>query len=239
MKDYWKIHYMNRLKTILDAVSEVVPEGGRILDVGCAQGTAAILMAEQGYDVTAIDADPACIAYAQRRYEFGKCQFVCADAASHEGLRFIEGQFRAVVLGEVLEHVPRPGYLIASCAEKIEPGGGLVITTPNGESPHNWRFQKYDPVVMESLEREKMPSGLGARETHLFNFRMRTLLELLRSRGFIVRQWAYLNSYMINPIGLHRVLSDSAAASLNRFFARLPYVARYSTMTLFALATKT
>ncbi len=229
---------MNRLNTILDAVSEVVPEGGRILDIGCAQGTAAILLAEQGYDVTAIDADPACLGYAQRRYEFGKCQFVCIDASHHEGLRAINGRFDAVVLGEVLEHVPRPGSLIASCAEKIQPGGGLVVTTPNGESPHNWRFQKYDPTVMESSEREKIPSGLGARETHLLNFRMRTLLELLRSRGFTLRRWAYLNSYVINPIGLHRLLSASAADTLNTFCARLPCIARYTTMTLFALARK-
>jgi hypothetical protein len=134
--------------------------------------------------------------------------------------------------------VPRPGSLIANCAEKIQPGGGLVISTPNGQSPHNWRFQRYDPMVMESSEREKMASGLGARETHLFNFRMRTLLELLRSRSFIIRRSAYLNSYVINPIGLHRALSATAAATLNRFCARLPGIARYSTMTLFVLAGK-
>ncbi len=238
-KDYWTIHYMNRLDTILGAVSGLVPAGGKVLDVGCAQATAAILLAERGYDVTAIDADPNCLLYASRRYESGKCRFVCMDVAYAEGLRALNATFDAVILGEVLEHVPRPGKLLASCWEKLQPGGLLVVTTPNGESPHNWRFPKYDPMTMEESAREEIPSGLGGRETHLFNFRMRTLLALLQRCGFEVRGREYLNSYIISPIGLHRLLSLSAAATLSRFFACLPVLAPFTTMTMFVVALKT
>jgi 2-polyprenyl-3-methyl-5-hydroxy-6-metoxy-1,4-benzoquinol methylase len=237
-KDFWTIHYRNRLESILSAVTEFVPSDGTILDVGCAQGTAAILLAERGYRVVAVDADPECIRYARQRYEFGDCMLVCLDALKGDGILTLGGEFDAVILGEVLEHVPRPGELLAMCRAKLRDGGVLIITTPNGESPHNWRFRRYDPTTMEASACEDIPSGLGGRETHLFNFRMCTLLALLQGSGFGVRQWEYVNSYAINPSGLHRLLPPSTATALNRICARLPAIARFTTMTLFVVAEK-
>jgi 2-polyprenyl-6-hydroxyphenyl methylase/3-demethylubiquinone-9 3-methyltransferase len=222
----------------MGAIIEGVPPGGKVLDIGCAQATAAILLAERGYDVTAVDADPHCLEYARRRYEFGKCRFVCVDAVRAEGLDVLGTGFDGVILGEVLEHVPRPRKLLQNCLRVLQPGGVLVITTPNGESPHNWLMRRYDPASMEVPSRASTPSGLGGRETHLFNFQMRTLLALLQNCGFTIRRRAYLNSYIVNPVGLHRLLSQSAAAALNRFCARMPVLARYSTMTLFVVAQK-
>src|SRR5207249_2766092 len=99
-------------------------------DVGCAQGTAALLLAERGYQVLAIDADPECLAYARLRHEFGDCTFRCVDAMSD--LTHLGGEFDGIILGEVIEHVPRPGTLLDGCWEQLRSGGTIVITTPNG-----------------------------------------------------------------------------------------------------------
>jgi 2-polyprenyl-3-methyl-5-hydroxy-6-metoxy-1,4-benzoquinol methylase len=239
-KDFQTIHYLNRLKTILDTVAHACTYRAAILDIGCAQGTAAILLAERGYRVVAVDADPECLRYAGLRYEFGDCSFVCADVNREGGLESVAPgtEFDLVLLGEVLEHLPRPGTLLKTAATRLRPGGALIVTTPNGAAPHNWAFLGYDPHKMEAHDRSEMGSGLGARETHLFNFRMRTLLETIEAAGLRADRLEFVNSYVVNPIGVHRVLPVAAAATLNRVMSRVPLIREVFTMTLFVLARK-
>jgi 2-polyprenyl-3-methyl-5-hydroxy-6-metoxy-1,4-benzoquinol methylase len=231
---YWSIHYRNRLETILRTVSDLVPAGGSLLDIGCAQATASILLAERGFKVTAVEANLESIEYAKLRVEFGKISFICADATKLS----LRENFDAILLGEVLEHVPRPGTLIRSCCDMLHRGGLMVITTPNGLSPHNWLLPSYDFVKMETPDRENLPSGLGGRETHLFCLRPSQLRNLVQSSGLVIERYGLLNSYVINPLGLHRILPLSAAERLNRWFSRLPLLATLTTMTQFLVARK-
>lgn len=231
---YWAIHYRNRLDTILRVVSELTPAGGSVLDIGCAQATASILLAERGFKVTAVDANPESIEYARLRVEFGDITFLCADATKLS----LNGNFDAVLLGEVLEHVPRPGTLVQQCRDRLGEGGIIVITTPNGLSPHNWVLRNYDRQTMEAADRANMPSGLGGRETHLFCFRPNQLRDLVRRSGLLIERQELLNSYVINPIGLHRFLPLHAAERLNRFCSRMPLLASFTTMTQFIVARK-
>jgi SAM-dependent methyltransferase len=233
-KHYWAIHYRNRLGTILRAVSKLVPAGGSVLDIGCAQATASILLAERGFKVTAVEANPESIEYAKLRVEFGQISFICTDATRLS----LNEEFDAVLLGEVLEHVPRPGALVQRFRDMLRRDGILVITTPNGLGPHNWLLPRYDPQTMEVPERANLPSGLGGRETHLFCLRLSQLRDLVRGCGLVIERHELSNSYVINPLGLHRILPLSAAERLNQFFCRIPLLATYTTMTQFLVARK-
>jgi 2-polyprenyl-3-methyl-5-hydroxy-6-metoxy-1,4-benzoquinol methylase len=231
---YWSIHYRNRLDTILRAMSDLVPAGGSVLDIGCAQATASILLAERGFHVTAVEANLESIEYAKLRVQFGKISFICADATRLS----LRAHFDAILLGEVLEHVPRPGTLMRSCRDMLRRGGVMVITTPNGLSPHNWLLPTYDSEKMETPDRENLPSGLGGRETHLFCMRPSQLRNLVRNSGLVIERYDLLNSYIINPLGLHRILPLSTAERLNRWFSQLPLLATVTTMTQFLVARK-
>lgn len=233
-KHYWTIHYRNRLEAILRAVSDLAPAGGSVLDIGCAQASASILLAERGFKVVAVEANPESVEYAKLRVEFGDISFVCADATKLS----LGEEFHAVLLGEVLEHVPRPGALVQRCCDMLRRGGIIVITTPNGLSPHNWRLASYDPRTMETSDRANLPSGLGGRETHLFCFRLSQLRDLVRGCGLVIERHELSNSYVINPLGLHRILPLSAAERLNQFFCRIPLLATFTTMTQFLVARK-
>lgn len=233
-KDYWAIHYRNRLQKILQAMSDFVPPGGSILDIGCAQATASLLLAERGFKVTAAEANPESIEYAKLRYEFGDITFLCMDATRLS----LEGEFDAILLGEILEHVPRPGTLVEQCRDRLRPGGILVITTPNGLSPHNWLLPGYDHRSMEAPDRLNLASGLGGRETHLFCFRPHQLRDLVLRSGLLIERRELLNSYVVNPIGLHKLLPLRAAQRLNGFFSRIPVLASFTTMTQFIVARK-
>ena len=65
--------YHNQLRLYLELAG--IPEltgAKKILDVGCAQGTLALLLAERGHDVVALDLRPGFLEYAQTRYTHGQ-----------------------------------------------------------------------------------------------------------------------------------------------------------------------
>ena len=233
-KNYWAIHYRNRRGAILRAMSDFVPTGGSILDIGCAQATVALLLAERGFKVTAIDANHERLRYARLRWETGDINYVCMD-----GMRLsLKTSFDAILLGEVLEHVPQPKKLLETCWDMLHPGGIIVITTPNGLGLHNWLSTGYNPSTMESPDRANMPSGFGGRETHLFCLRPNQLRGLVLKIGLFIERQELLNSYVVNPLGLHKFFPLNTADGLNRFFSRIPILASFTTMTQFVVARK-
>lgn len=113
-------------------------EGEAVLDVGCSQGITAVLLAREGFTVTAIDTDPASI-------KFAAAEFAREPAQVRKRLNLVEidlaslpetPKFDTVVLGEVLEHQALPERLVQQAVARLKPGGALVITTPFGLMPH-------------------------------------------------------------------------------------------------------
>lgn len=112
--------------------------GGRVLDIGCSQGIACILMARAGLTVLGVDRDPAAIDFAKGDLEKeppevqARVRFLQTEA---EALPETEGFFDTVVLGEILEHQTEPERLLAIARERLRPGGRVVITVPFGLHP--------------------------------------------------------------------------------------------------------
>jgi 2-polyprenyl-3-methyl-5-hydroxy-6-metoxy-1,4-benzoquinol methylase len=104
-------------------------DGGRLLDVGAGFGLFARAASNEGYDVTAIEMDARSCEYLERVVGV---KAVRSDAPE-EALEKL-GAARVVTLWHVLEHLPRPWELLAAAAERLEPGGVLVIATPNPDS---------------------------------------------------------------------------------------------------------
>src|SRR5215510_8796449 len=63
--------YHNQIEFYQRLVSRYYRGKVRILDVGCAQATLAILLAEAGHSVCAVDLRPAFLEYARSRYTHG------------------------------------------------------------------------------------------------------------------------------------------------------------------------
>ncbi len=103
--------------------------GGRLLDVGAGFGLFARAASNEGYDVTAIEMDARCCEYLERVVGVK----VVRSDAPEEALEEL-APARVVTLWHVLEHLPRPWDLLAAAAERLEPGGVLVIATPNPDS---------------------------------------------------------------------------------------------------------
>lgn len=102
-------------------------ESLRILDVGCAQGTLALLLAEAGHRVTAVDLRSEFLEYAQSRYEFGEIEFLQRNALELNSTE----NYDLIFANQILEHLVHPVDLVGGLTRLLRRGGRVVATTPN------------------------------------------------------------------------------------------------------------
>jgi|SRR5271165_878045 len=150
--------YQNRRKMTLALLTAVLPRGGRILDVGAAQGNFSLALAELGYNVIWNDLRADLAEYVQLKHEFGNITFAPGNAFE---LGF-PSDFDAVLITEIIEHAAHPDEFLTKIASFVRPGGYVVMTTPNGAYFRN-RLPKFsecpDPSVYEEGQFKPNASG--------------------------------------------------------------------------------
>jgi SAM-dependent methyltransferase len=113
--------------------------GPDVLDVGCSQGIAAILLAREGHQVVGVDREREAIRAARERLDHEEPQVrerVEFRVGEGRAVGFPNDSFDDVLLGEVLEHQLDPGKLLDEARRVLRPGGRIVITTSYGIHPY-------------------------------------------------------------------------------------------------------
>lgn len=116
--------------------------GERLLDVGCGSGAFTIGAALQGYDALGLTWDAAQQARAEdRARQLGVgARFRPLDVRELDQAEDLKARFAVVIMCEVIEHVLDDRRLLRAAAGCLQPGGRVLLTTPNLE---------YRPVVRE------------------------------------------------------------------------------------------
>lgn len=116
--------------------------GERLLDVGCGSGAFTIGAALQGYDALGLTWDEAMQERAEERARrLGvDAKFRVLDVRALDAALDLKGKFAVAVLCEVIEHVLDDRRLLRAAVDCLEPGGRVLLTTPNLE---------YRPLVPE------------------------------------------------------------------------------------------
>lgn len=105
-------------------------KNGKILDVGCGNGTLASRLIKEGYDVYGIDASKSGIEIAQNSY---RNRFYLQDINSQKLPDEIDLiPFTTIISTEVIEHLYNPRGYIEFCKTILKKNGGgeLIISCP-------------------------------------------------------------------------------------------------------------
>lgn len=140
---------------------------GPLLDLGCWVGFLLDEARERGWSpVTGVEPSGFASEYAraQLRLDVRTDDLMTADLA--------RGQFNAVVLGDVLEHLPDPGAALDRISDLLTPGGAVMLMLPDAGS--------------------RLARVLGARwwsviPTHVHYFTRTSLIRLLDEHGYELR----------------------------------------------------
>ena len=98
------------------------PPPARVADLGCGTGTLALLLTEEGYDVTGVDVSPEMVRRA--RAKAPAVEFVVADASAPP---LDPASYDVVLSRHVLWAMPDPGAALERWARLLREGGRLVL----------------------------------------------------------------------------------------------------------------
>jgi SAM-dependent methyltransferase len=182
---------------VLDVVERHTARG-RLLDLGCWVGFLLAEARDRGWDVTGVE--PSSWAAGQARSRGLDVRQGQVDDVA------LDGGFSAVVLGDVVEHLPDPASTLDRVAALLHPGGVLVLMLPDAGS--------------------RVARLLGARwwsviPTHVQYFTRPSLTRLLERTGWQVlavrtAPKVFTVGYYVGRLGGYSPAVERAVATLAR-----------------------
>jgi len=155
-------------------LSRRLPEGGRILDLGCGRGLVLSALADRGFEVHGFERSEAALQGVDPRAKLRVAPRL-ADAA------YPDACFDQVQLWHVLEHLPDPVETLTEIRRILRPEGQLVVAVPNfGSLQARWAGPAWfhlDPprhlyhFTMPALRTMLARCGFGIRSSHHFSLR--------------------------------------------------------------------
>ncbi len=136
-----------------------IVSGRRVLDLASGEGFGSATLATTAESVLGVDLDERSVDHASLGYDAANLSFMVGDARALSTLD--DDSFDAVVAFEMIEHVGEQELVLAEIERVLEPGGLLIISTPDRE--------QYSTGTLDNPYHVR---ELGAMEFH----------ELLRSR---------------------------------------------------------
>lgn len=185
----------NNFKILLAIMKLLKPNGGRLLEVGCAHGLF-LNIAKNDYSVFGIEPDQTVF-----------------DIVSHAGFNIRNGyfpeildeteKFDVIIFNDVIEHIPNIQNILKSCYQHLNKEGILVLNLPSSKGI----FYKLSKILcrfgfssfFERMWQKDLPSP------HLHYFDTSNISSLLKKNNFIVKQKGNLPSLTLS--GLYKRIS--------------------------------
>lgn len=170
-KSHQKVYSNTGNEDVLSLIEEH-PKGGRILDIGCGDGSLAKILIKKGFTIDGITISE------NERVSASKFMEKVYIFNLEEGLPLgiSENQYSYIICSHVLEHIAYPEKLLQDIKKALINGGHLIVALPN---------------IMHYKSRLKLLFGNFDYEetgiwdfTHLRWYTFRTAKNLLESLGF-------------------------------------------------------
>lgn len=156
-KDFRHLIQWHHSKTLAYLVNGRSLRGQRSLDVGCFNGFFVCALLDAGFDAFGLDFNQRAVEYGLREYSLrGRLQ-----TCNVEDLAARRERYDVVTCFEVIEHVHDPAALVDNIVSLLNPGGLLVVSTPNSRMcwrprldypPHH--LSRFTPRALDLLLRK-------------------------------------------------------------------------------------
>lgn len=207
--------YRNRMAVVGQWATMAGP-GVAAADIGTGAGHFAVLLAERGVRVAAIDASEAMLArVAQNASRAGVADLVVPMTSDAQRLKLASATCDLVVALGLLSWVEQPELALAEMVRITKPGGHVIVTMDNASSLARWPDPGWHVSVRGFIYKirrlvaghpvEELPVQLPARMTWSeFNRLLETAgLEPLKFEGVGFGPFTFLGRTILpNPIGL-------------------------------------
>lgn len=184
-----KVHWwcVSRRDILVDLTRSLLPQGGKVLDVGCGTGFfleglaagAESLMQGEGPAIEGwgLDAEPLAVSMCRER---GLTQVHQGSASDLSAVA--EQRFDLIFMFDVLEHLDDDQQALREAARLLAPGGRIVVTVP----AFRFLWSKHDDVSM-----------------HKRRYTRPELAAAFRGAGLPLAKHTYFNAYLF-PLALAR-----------------------------------
>ncbi len=171
-KSWSRASHQPRFETIRPYV-----EGRSVLDLGCATGHSRPdwlhgAISDAASEAVGVDLD-------QRKIDLARAQGYPLIRGDAETVR-LDRTFEVVFAGELLEHLTCFTQFFDTVRAHLDPGGSLVLTTPNAFGVSNFVY--------------RLGGAVRVNDDHTCWFCRDTLRQLLAKNGFTMEQLTYLRS---------------------------------------------
>lgn len=152
----------------LRTLMQFVLPPARVLEVGCGHGGFVAMMRQAGYDATGLELSPSIVQLA--RETFG-VPVICGML---EQQAIAEGSLDAIVMLDVMEHLPHPQTTLQRCLDLLKPGGVMFIQTPG--------YTEGKSLMQMTASGDKFPMMLDPAE-HLLLYSRSSAAQIFRALG--------------------------------------------------------
>jgi 2-polyprenyl-3-methyl-5-hydroxy-6-metoxy-1,4-benzoquinol methylase len=181
---------------VLEALERRLPARGQLLDVGPNVGSCLALARERGWSVAGVEINAAAARHCR------EARGLDVRTGSLSDCHFPPASFAAVLMADVIEHLPDPRRALEQVRELLQPGGLVAISTPDISG---WAGRALQVKPAE----------------HIYYFAPATLGALLRRVGFEVLE--------VRPYDRHKNLTAMThSTTCGSLFQRLAPLFRLS-----------
>jgi SAM-dependent methyltransferase len=113
----------------LDSIPERA-RSGKLLEIGPWIGLFSCAAKDAGFDVTALEINASCVEFLRTTVGIRAIQ----SSDPSVTLSTMTETFQVIVLWHSIEHLPQPWETIKAAADRLTPGGIMVVAAPNPES---------------------------------------------------------------------------------------------------------
>jgi 2-polyprenyl-3-methyl-5-hydroxy-6-metoxy-1,4-benzoquinol methylase len=143
----------------------------QVLEIGCAHGGYVALMRWAGYDASGTEMSPWVVNYAKETFGVP----VTTGTIEHQSIA--AGSLDAIVLNDVIEHLPDPVGTLGACTRLLKPDGFFIIQTPE----YKEHLSHADILATGDRFIEHLR---GKADEHLYLFSRRSTQQLFAQLGF-------------------------------------------------------